>query len=353
MRISAILGGWRQSFLTGLMVLGLLLTPAAAAGDAPRIVFDKTDHDFGDIAPNQEYVYRFVFRNEGEGTLKIGNIRTTCGCTVVEPARKILEPGQSSDLEVRYRTSRQPGDPVKKIIVQTNDPGQPEVTLSVHGQIETDLEYSPYSVRWDRQPLDQPAEAEVFFRPDDPDSFRITAVKPGAEWLTAQADPLPDGRTRLVVRYVPGRVGDADGEMLNAFVRLETTSSSYPQVQLPVYLRVLKEYAAIPPRLFLYARQGEDVQRDIIIKNNKGRRFTITGATSSQAEISVTITKNGEVANMVRVHAAAAAATGYKTGEILVRVGEETVAIPLRLSIMEKDADLSGTSERSKTKGRK
>ncbi|MBN2433534.1 MAG: DUF1573 domain-containing protein, partial [Acidobacteria bacterium] len=100
------------------MVSGALLAGAAMAAEAPRAVFEKTDHDFGEIAPEKEYVYRFVFRNAGGSLLQIGEIRTTCGCTVVEPASKTLPPGESSSLEVRYRTSRQPGDPVKKIMIQ-------------------------------------------------------------------------------------------------------------------------------------------------------------------------------------------------------------------------------------------
>jgi len=340
MSIRQVRGRWWRPLLTVVMAGGTLLALAVAA-EAPRVVFEKTDHDFGEIAPEQEYVHRFVFRNDGGSLLQIGEIRTTCGCTVVEPASKSLSPGEASSLEVRYRTSRQPGDPVKKIMIQTNDPRQPVVTLSVTGQIVTDLEYAPYSVRWNHQPPDQPVQEEVYFRPDDPATFRITEVRSGAPWLSAEAQPLDDGRTRLVVRYVPGRLDEGAGETLNSFIRLETTSQSYPQLQLPVFLRLLQEYAVIPPRLFLYTRAGESVQRDIIIKNNKGRRFTITGVDSSQASIQATVIKNGEVANVVRVEAAAAEATGFRTGEILVRIGPETVTVPLRLSIHEKGADLS------------
>ncbi|MBN2431897.1 MAG: hypothetical protein JXQ27_10490, partial [Acidobacteria bacterium] len=252
-----------------------------------------------------------------------------------------------------YRTSRQPGDPVKKIMIQTNDPRQPVVTLSVTGQIVTDLEFAPYAVRWDRQPPEEPVEEEIFFRPDDPATFRITEVRSGAPWLSAEVQPLDDGRTRLVVRYVPGRLDAGAGETLSTFVRLETTSQSYPQLQLPVFLRLLQEYAAIPPRLFLYTRAGEGVQRDVIIKNNKGRRFSITGVDSSQDSVTAAIIKNGEVANVVRVEAAAADATGFRTGEILIRIGPETVTVPLRLSIHEKGADLSSATSKPKTKGKK
>jgi len=48
----------------------------------PRISFEKTVCDLGEVGQGTKNSCEFRFTNTGRGLLKIGNISRTCGCTV-------------------------------------------------------------------------------------------------------------------------------------------------------------------------------------------------------------------------------------------------------------------------------
>jgi PBP1b-binding outer membrane lipoprotein LpoB len=49
----------------------------------PIISFEKTVCDLGDVGQDTKNTCEFKFTNTGQGLLRIGNIKRTCGCTVI------------------------------------------------------------------------------------------------------------------------------------------------------------------------------------------------------------------------------------------------------------------------------
>ena len=58
-----------------LAALFLLILFSACPG-SPKIFFEKTTHDFGELKQGVKISYTFVFQNRGEGMLKIGKIES-------------------------------------------------------------------------------------------------------------------------------------------------------------------------------------------------------------------------------------------------------------------------------------
>jgi len=58
----------------------------------PRISFEKTVFDLGDVGPGTKNECEFIFTNTGRRLLKIGNISRTCGCTVFQLDKKEYAP---------------------------------------------------------------------------------------------------------------------------------------------------------------------------------------------------------------------------------------------------------------------
>jgi hypothetical protein len=54
----------------------------------PRISFEKTVFDLGDVGKGTKNECEFRFANTGRGLLKIGKISRTCGCTVFNLDKK-------------------------------------------------------------------------------------------------------------------------------------------------------------------------------------------------------------------------------------------------------------------------
>jgi len=106
----------------------------------PKIVLDRTLHDFGFITQYGGIVEtEFEVRNEGNETLKVGNITTSCSCTSAEIASSEIGAGGSAILTVRFDPDfhEEPAGVFKRtVFVPTNDPTVPEAEVAIQVDIE-------------------------------------------------------------------------------------------------------------------------------------------------------------------------------------------------------------------------
>ena len=107
--------------LTVILLLSTLTgAPVAQAEDAPRgqLQFDKTTHDFGDVAQNREYVGRFTFKNTGDAWVTKLSAKSDCGCYGATLTKQALGPGESGTLTIRFRTLTSSGNYAKHATLQ-------------------------------------------------------------------------------------------------------------------------------------------------------------------------------------------------------------------------------------------
>lgn len=77
---------------------------------------DDTTHDFGDLVLKEVYFHEFNFQNISGDTIRIDNIRASCGCTVPNWTTDPIFPDSTSSIEVQF-TPRQAGYTRKQIKV--------------------------------------------------------------------------------------------------------------------------------------------------------------------------------------------------------------------------------------------
>lgn len=63
---------------------------AAETKGRPRIVFEKTSHNFGIMGPGKNYHTEYKFKNAGTGEFIIKRINSPCGCTVPELKKRTM-----------------------------------------------------------------------------------------------------------------------------------------------------------------------------------------------------------------------------------------------------------------------
>jgi hypothetical protein len=102
----------------------------------PRIHFAKTIHDFGVCDEGDSLKYVFDFTNVGTDSLKIIYVRSTCKCTSALLSTDTIPPRGKGQISVTYETERKgKGKQKEEIIVRTNDPSNPFITLSIETMI--------------------------------------------------------------------------------------------------------------------------------------------------------------------------------------------------------------------------
>jgi len=106
----------------------------ATSGGA-KIAVDRKTHDFGTITQFGGVVETtFTVSNDGDSTLEIGQITTSCSCTSAYVSSRFIKVGGSAKLTVVFDPDfhEEPLDKFKRtVFIPSNDPSTPETEVSV------------------------------------------------------------------------------------------------------------------------------------------------------------------------------------------------------------------------------
>ncbi len=97
----------------------------------PRISVQSLEHDFGNIEEGSVVSHHFIISNTGGDVLNITNVRATCGCTVAQPDKDVLNPGESVKLKVDFNSAGRIGKQERLVFVRSNAENTPELKLTI------------------------------------------------------------------------------------------------------------------------------------------------------------------------------------------------------------------------------
>jgi hypothetical protein len=108
---------------------------------APKIIFKEDVHDFGKVPKGPELQYNFKFTNKGNAPLVIERVQTSCGCTgaTVGDKKEYLK-NESGEIKVNFSTQGREGHQEKTITIYSNDPENPQKTISITCEIDPNME---------------------------------------------------------------------------------------------------------------------------------------------------------------------------------------------------------------------
>lgn len=118
--------------LSGHVVLAQDSTKIA---NGPKIKLAEATFDFGTVAQGTPVKHIFKFKNIGTDTLKIEQVRSSCGCTAAESS-KIIPPQKDGQIEVNFNTASQMGKVSKTVYIFSNDVEASQRSVSIHGTVE-------------------------------------------------------------------------------------------------------------------------------------------------------------------------------------------------------------------------
>ena len=100
-----------------------------------QIIFEKKNHDFGEIAEDGgtvEHIFRF--KNSSTKPVVILSTYTSCGCTTAEFSKKPVMPGELSSVKVVFDPMNYPGQFARKVTIVTAD-GALKEPLLITGKV--------------------------------------------------------------------------------------------------------------------------------------------------------------------------------------------------------------------------
>ena len=242
---------------------------------AGKIRFAKTVHDFGAVSPGSRNSCGFTFTNVGEGVLKIGKIKSTCGCTVPDLKKKQYAPGESGTVKVTYRVSSRAGPSSKLLYVPSNDKTMPKVTLTVKAKIEPKVEFEPKRLSLSIKE-ENAGCPDITIKSIDGKEFAIARFKSTGDAITIDYDP-----TVRATEFVLKPKVDTE-KIKSGFKGHLEINLTHPGLKKAIILfDALAEFQVKPGSInVLKAEPNKAVQREIWILNNYNDDFEIESVTS-------------------------------------------------------------------------
>lgn len=123
--------------------------------NAPQIVFDHEEWDFGEVPEGPKVSHDFWFTNKGKEPLVLYNVRASCGCTTPYWPREPIPPGERAKITVEYNTAGRPGPFTKTVVINSNA-ATPTKVIRIKGVVvRQQTETSPL-----REPIVKPQPAQ-------------------------------------------------------------------------------------------------------------------------------------------------------------------------------------------------
>lgn len=225
---------WRKSLSIMLFLVLATATTTELVFAAPKLKIDSTHFDFGYTPEGLPVVHKYRAYNVGTDTLRISRVRPSCGCTSVPVAKKILPPGDSTDLELRFDTKRFKGQISKSAAVESNDSSQ--VDLQLHFTARVGLWEGVIVTNHSQIYLDTLGKTEqtITLKNTSVAPYKISVASPVADFMVMELSSMDipaKGEVALTFRTTPKTpIGE-----YNTSVTLHFDGPQPQNVSIPIY----------------------------------------------------------------------------------------------------------------------
>ncbi len=134
-----------------LALCSLILPTAATHAAAAALHWDRTEARV-EMAPDEERVQAaFKVTNKGSSTVRIARVKTSCGCTGSILDRRLLKPGDSSEIVATFNKGNRQGRNHNRLEVFLDS--QPDAVATLHMIVEIPrlVDLQPQIVYWNNR----------------------------------------------------------------------------------------------------------------------------------------------------------------------------------------------------------
>ena len=187
----------RPTLLT-FLVFGLLVGPTIQAS---VLVWDRTEAKL-EMAPDQKNIRAsFKVTNEGDDTVRISRIKTSCGCTGSVIDRKILKPGEATEIIATFNRGRRQGLNRNRLEVFIDSQKAPVATLRMSVDIPALIEAKPKIVFW--SPKNSKSHRRVVLTLDERYVTEIDKIEYDENKLDVAVEKAPGEKKGLILKITP------------------------------------------------------------------------------------------------------------------------------------------------------
>ena len=268
------------------MVIGAA-TAFAQTDGSPMLVVPSKILDVGTVSQGVTVDAVFDLINEGDAKLVIKAVRPTCGCTVADFEPEIAA-GATGQIKAKLDTKDFAGPVSKSILVMTDDPQNPTVTLVIKADIRPFVEILPRPLIRFNAVLNEPMNQTFIVVGADPEqTMKIKSVESSVPFIATSVrqlgeDELVKGKSKSQYEVTISLTDDTPVGPVNAVLSVNTDLKEAPTVPVKVY-GVVRALIHVTPAQVQFGSVESKTRpgRNLIVVNNRtdGTRIEISGAT--------------------------------------------------------------------------
>lgn len=267
-----------------LLALVIIFIPSLglAQSKGPVAFIEKRVFDFGQVREGELVEASFRVFNKGDKLLEIHDIIADCGCTVPEPKKAKILPGQTQTFKASFNTSGFEGKKTKSLRVYTNDPLNRSLVFTFDGKVVGDLEFKPSRLSFgelSKKSLDTVSK-ELLINTRLGGKIKVKDVTSRSPHLNIETlERLEEGGIRVRVSF-KSSVGVG---LFKSNLVVRSSSPNRPVENIPVFAMIQGDLYFKPTDVNFGLLQGplvEEKRKQAILVNNLGRSVRIESVES-------------------------------------------------------------------------
>ena len=185
----------------------LVFLLCAFAGSAfGQLTWENPEQTFNSKPQDESVVAKYRFTNTGKQSLKIENVKTSCGCTTAALTKTEYAPGESGEIEAKFVFSGRTGRQEKAITVSTSAAPQQPTILRLVVNIEEPVKIQPEVVLWRVGDQPEPKTIHVAVADDSPAKIlSVTSDNPSIKVQTTEVKPGKSTKCRSLPLMLTNR----------------------------------------------------------------------------------------------------------------------------------------------------
>jgi len=248
---------------------------AQSTGAGPNMVVPEKVKDVGTVAQGETVEVAFKLVNEGSQPLEVKAVRPTCGCTVADYDKEIA-PGSEGFVKATLETKDFAGPISKSILVMTNDPREPTVSVVIKADVRPFVEVVPRPlIRFNAVQREPMTQKVVVVATQADDDFKVTKVESSVPFLSASirrlgTDEIIAGKSSKQYEVSLELAKNAPVGPVSAQLSIATNHPKAPKVEVKVY-GVVRSLIHVTPAQVQFGTVDAKAKpgRNLIVVNNR------------------------------------------------------------------------------------
>lgn len=315
--------------------------PVAADHDGPKPkaeVDKELTYEFGEMPQHATGQRTWTITNAGDADLEIWKGSSTCMCTIAELKegdKMTLKPGESTEIDLEWKTNDVQGEFHKGANIETNDPDRPTIPLFVHGTINPPVIVIPgESIDLGNiAPDDAQDNFIALYSPDRPE-IQITEVKTSnPEYLNTKVEPMNEDELKraqmktgwkIQLHVEPGYpIGHLREEVL-----IKTDHPLRPEIRVTAVGTVSGAISVMPERVRLMnvkSRDGASTELTLVVRGGKAAKIEVADKPKN-LDAAIEADESNPGRYKLKVSVPQGVPAGYIDGDIVLKTDQDDAA---------------------------